>query len=378
MKKRFSYIFLLLLTTAVFSFSSCFFYFDVGSSFDSSGSEYSESGEGSESSSESVDPPASLGNGDIEIHFPELGNTYTGDCTYIRVGDVDILIDAGSRQKSAETIDAYLKNYITDGVLEYVIVTHAHRDHIAGFVSTSTCESIFRRYECETIIDFSLTNATTVIYNNYLAERDAEIAAGATHYTAREIVEGGMQEIALPNGVTMTILDNYFYYNEDSDENNYSVCTLFSAEDSHYLFTGDLEAEGEERLVEMNDLPEVELFKAGHHGSYTATTDALLSVIRPKRVVVCCCAGHDEYTSNIANTFPSQAFCDRVAPYTKEVYVTTMATEDGFTSMNGNIVVSSKDGIITVTGSENSTPLYLTAWFAENRVRPTPWTLPEE
>ena len=127
----------------------------------------------------------------------------------------------------------------------------------------------------------------------------------------------------------------------------------------------------------MNDLPEVELFKAGHHGSYTATTNTLLSVIRPKRVVVTCCAGHTEYTTNKPNTFPSQDFCNRVAPYTKEVYVTTMAISGGYTSMNGNIVVASKNGVITVTGSNNSTPLYMTAWFAENRTRPAAWALPK-
>ena len=35
--------------------------------------------------------------GELEVHFLELGNKYTGDCTYIRVGNTDILIDAGSK-----------------------------------------------------------------------------------------------------------------------------------------------------------------------------------------------------------------------------------------------------------------------------------------
>ena len=54
---------------------------------------------------------------DLSIHFLELGNKYTGDCTYIKVGDVDILIDAGSRVGSITTISAYLNQYVTDGVL---------------------------------------------------------------------------------------------------------------------------------------------------------------------------------------------------------------------------------------------------------------------
>ena len=38
--------------------------------------------------------------GDLDIHFLELGNKYTGDCTYINAGGVDILIDAGSKTSS--------------------------------------------------------------------------------------------------------------------------------------------------------------------------------------------------------------------------------------------------------------------------------------
>ena len=34
---------------------------------------------------------------EMSINFLELGNKYTGDCTYIKAGDTDILIDAGSR-----------------------------------------------------------------------------------------------------------------------------------------------------------------------------------------------------------------------------------------------------------------------------------------
>ena len=94
--------------------------------------------------------------GDIAIHFLELGNAYTGDCTYIKAGDTDILIDAGSRTSSIATISAYINDYVTDGKLEYVIVTHAHQDHYAGF--TQREGSIFDLYECEVIIDFAKTN----------------------------------------------------------------------------------------------------------------------------------------------------------------------------------------------------------------------------
>ena len=97
--------------------------------------------------------------------------------------------------------------------------------------------------------------------------------------------------------------------------------------------------------------------------------------IQPEIVCVCCCAGSDEYTDNVANQFPSQAFVDNVAPYTDKVYVTMMVTEDGesYQSMNGNIVVSSNGGQIAVNCSNNNILLKDTDWFKNNRTAPDAW-----
>ena len=61
--------------------------------------------------------------GDLSFHFMELGNSSAGDSIYIKAGDADILIDAGSTRSSADTTAAYMEEYVTDGTLEYVIVT---------------------------------------------------------------------------------------------------------------------------------------------------------------------------------------------------------------------------------------------------------------
>lgn len=312
---------------------------------------------------------------ELSIHFLELGNKYTGDCTLIKVGDTEVLIDAGSRKGSAATIVPYVNNYCTDGVLEYAIATHAHQDHIAGFVGTASADGVFESFVCETIIDFPLTNATSSIYDNYVELRDQEVTAGATHYTALECwneENGAKRSYELAQGITLNILYNVFYEEETSDENDYSVCVLLSQGDDHYLFTGDLEGEGEEKLVENNELPKCRLFKGGHHGSPTSNTEALLSVIEPEVVCVCCCCGSDEYTDNIDNMFPSQAFVDRVAKYTDKIYVTTIVAdnEGGFASMNGNIVVTSDGAEMNVTCSNNDLIFKETDWFKENRVWP--------
>lgn len=320
--------------------------------------------------------------GELSIHFLELGNKYTGDCTLIKIGDTEVLIDAGSRKGSAETLIPAVSEYCTDGVLEYVIATHADQDHIAAFVGTNEFPGIFESFECEVIIDFPRTNKDTAIYKDYLEERDKEVAAGAVHYTALECwneTDGASRSYTLAEGVTMNFLYQKFYEEYASDENNYSVCMLLTQGDYNYLFTGDLEEEGEASLVESNDLPQCKLFKGGHHGSKTSSTEKLLSVIRPEIVCVCCCAGSPEYTTNNDNTFPTQAMIDRVSKYTDKIYVTTLAInvdweEESWdhTSMNGTITYRSDGKEWSVTGSNNSTILKDTEWFKENRVWNSP------
>ena len=316
----------------------------------------------------------------LDIHFLELGNKYTGDSTYIKAGNVDILIDAGSRQNSAATISEFVDKHCKDGKLEYVIATHAHQDHIAGFVGSNSAEGIFKHYKIDTLIDFSLHNTDSEIYNKYDTLRDEKVASGdiAHHYTANDCIQGtngAKKEFQLSDGIKMTILDQKFYREETDDENDYSVCALFAQGENNYLFTGDLEKKGEASLVELNKLPKCELFKGGHHGSYTANTDTLLEVIQPKTVCICCCAGTTEYTSNLDNTFPAQAAIDRIAKWTDKVYVTTLMVDyknDQYKSMNGIINFHCDKGKeYTITGSNNSVILKETDWFKANRTWPT-------
>ena len=333
------------------------------------------------------DKMPSFTNGELSIHFLELGNQYTGDSIYIKSGETDILIDAGSRYNSIPSLTTYLDQYIEDGKIEYVIATHSDQDHIAGLVGNNTYEGLLRYYDIDMIIDFPLTNKTgskqTQVLGNYYALREELVAQGTTHYTALECynqINGASRTYEISQGVEMEILYNYYYENTSSDENNYSVCLMINQGANHYLFTGDLEEDGEEYLVDYynninNPLPKCVLFKAGHHGSPTSSTTKLLDVIQPQYVVVCCCAGSDEYTDNVLNQFPSQDFIDRVAIYTDKVYVTTMMDEENntFKPMNGNIVFNVNKNSIEVLCSNSDKILKEWDWFTSFRHCPSTW-----
>ena len=317
---------------------------------------------------------------EFQMHFLELGNEYTGDSTYIKVGDIDILIDAGSRKNSATAIKEYVDKYCTDGKLEYVISTHAHQDHIAGFVGSkenNTRTGIFYQYKIDILIDFAFTEATSQLYEDYLTAKEYLIDNGTVNYSAAECYNnqnGAQRSYQLGDNISLDILWNKFYFEESKDENDYSVCVMFNYNDHHFMFTGDLEHEGEEAMAEYYDgstpektLPHVDLFKAGHHGSKTSSNECLLELITPDIVTVCCCAGSTEYTANYNNVFPTQDFITRVAKYTDQLYVTSVFNEKTleFESLNGTIIVSCNGENVAVAATNNTIKLKDSEWFNE-------------
>ena len=132
-----------------------------------------------EDKTEGNDEPTIVVSDELQIHFLELGNKNAGDFTYIKAGDIDILIDAGSTKTSSKTIEEYVDKYCTGGILEYVIATHAHEDHIAAFVDSSSNPGIFSYYEVKTIIDFTMKNTTSKIADEYIEARNKEVSLGA-------------------------------------------------------------------------------------------------------------------------------------------------------------------------------------------------------
>lgn len=327
---------------------------------------------------------------DLSFYFISAGKSgtlYNGDCIYIKAGETDILIDSGRQPGNYTNIAEEINKHCTDNKLEYVVATHSDADHLGGFFGTSK-KGILYSYDVGTIIDFAKTNKTTYtessVYGRYIAARDYAVSKGATHYTALECYNnenGAKRSYDLGKGITMNVLYQKFYENNSQDENNYSVSLLFKQGEKKMLLCGDLEDDGITSLLASNEIGQVDLYKAGHHGSINANPEALLKEIEPKTICVCCVAGSNEYTANNQNTMPYQASIDNWAKYTKEVYVTNYAQSTGTVKdigpggeLNGTITVHySTSGEKTVTGSNNSLTLRETTWMKENRTMPEEW-----
>ena len=328
----------------------------------------------------------------LSVHFLELGNKYTGDCVFINAGEFEILIDAGSRADSVDDIYEYVKPYV-DGQLEYVVVTHAHQDHYAGFATKNYKDSLFSKFtddeetphEIGTVVTFAQTNqkADKAGLYQYFENNVKTLKEKGTErkFVNEYFKDGASATVKINDNVSLEFLDHKFYHEKSKTENNHSVCFQIvetAGENVYrYLFTGDLEEDGEKDLVKQNadKMGKTRLYKAGHHGSKTSTSQELLDLIDPDAICVCACAGSPEYTKNKDNQFPTQAFVDRV--YTKnagtQVFVTSLCVDydaNKFTSMNGNIVICSTGNSVTRYFSNNATELRETEWFKNNRKLP--------
>ncbi len=207
----------------------------------------------------------------LSIEFLDVGQ---GDCILLSCDGKNMLIDAGDNNMGTTVQLALEKRNVT--YLDYVIGTHAHADHIGGL------DVIITKFDCDKIIlspKRSDTKTCDDVYN----------AIKYRNYKVTEAKVGDTYELG---DAVFTILspgeNNY-----GDDLNNYSVSILVEHGSKKFLFTGDSEAESEQDMINTGLLKEVDVFKAGHHGSSTSNSELLLDTIfsdssKPHYAVISC------------------------------------------------------------------------------------------
>ena len=125
---------------------------------------------------------------------------------------------------------------------------------------------------------------------------------------------------------------------ESDNQNNNSVGILFESNGLSFLTTGDGERAYEENLLLTANLQQVDIFNAGHHGSFTSNTPELLYAIMPRFVAISC-GDNNDYGH--PHREPMQLF--------SEIGATILRTDQ-----KGNIVfvVDENDDILVFTERE--------------------------
>ncbi|MGI6425289.1 MAG: ComEC/Rec2 family competence protein [Tepidanaerobacteraceae bacterium] len=72
----------------------------------------------------------------------------------------------------------------------------------------------------------------------------------------------------------------------NDSSNNKSVVLKMMYKGIAFLFTGDLEREGEENLIGSGLNIQSQVLKVGHHGSHTSTSEEFLSHVKPAYAII--------------------------------------------------------------------------------------------
>ena len=200
----------------------------------------------------------------IEIHFMDVGQ---GDAALIKCGDATMLIDAGENDKGSQ-VWSYLKNQnITK--LDYVIGTHPDSDHIGGL------DVIIYKFDCDNVF-MSSYKKDTKTYD--------DVVQAAKNKNNKITYPKPGDTYQLGEAAFTIIAPNDKY----EDSNNASIGVYLKYGDTSYLFTGDAEYEAEEDILKKGFMIDADVYKAGHHGSRTSSSDEFLEAVTPKYVVVSC------------------------------------------------------------------------------------------
>jgi len=205
---------------------------------------------------------------ELTVHFIDVGQ---GDCTLITCGDETMLIDAGDNNQGTK-IQNYLQH---EGIskLKYVVCTHPDADHIGGM------DVILYKFDCETI---------------FMTDEEKDTA---TYRDVIDTIENKIYKKTLPVvGEQYRLGDAEFTIVAPSqmreDSNNNSIALMLSHGNNTYLFTGDAEEDEESDIVKL-DLPAgIDVYKTGHHGSKSSSSEELLNAITPKYAVISCGEGN--------------------------------------------------------------------------------------
>ena len=185
-----------------------------------------------------------------------------GQCLVLQYEDKFYMVDCGGDSDDIAS-NAAAQLLMSQGIfrLDGLIVTHYDADHAGGVMQLLNVIPADKLYlpiqEEESDIQDALSNQ----YSDRIT------------WVNKDIV---LEEV----NITIFASSNPY------DSNESSLCILFQPENCDILITGDRSEEGELSLLEHTDLPDLEILIAGHHGSATSTSWALLNATRPEVVII--------------------------------------------------------------------------------------------
>lgn len=266
---------------------------------------------------------------DMKVHFINVGQ---GDSTLIQTPEgKNILIDAGIKS-SGQKVVSFLKQKDV-GKLDMIVATHPHADHIGGLIP------VLNAFQVDKFVDSGKAHTSqtylemlTIIDNKNIP---FEVATKGKVYT-------------FDNGFKMTTI-----HADSSAANLNNASVSFKAEYNKvsFLLTGDAEKEAEAAMVNSGFNLSSTIYKAGHHGSNTSSTQAFINKVKPEATIL-------SYGKGNSYGHPHDEVVNRLKAVGSKLYSTE----------NGDITVTTNGTTYSIASNEWTPPV----------VKPNPEPEPEK
>jgi beta-lactamase superfamily II metal-dependent hydrolase len=247
--------------------------------------------------------------GSAEIHYIDVGQ---GDATLVLADGMSVLIDTGVNDS-----ENVLINYLKDKdiqTLDYFIITHFDSDHYgeaADIVDNFKINNLILPDQIK-LNDKGEDQATYKGFMDKVAAKNDEIYVSIIENNddigqrvicddiididdkKDRVINVGVIDPEKEGDKADLELEFFAPIKEDyKDSNDYSVVFMLRWGATKMLFTGDAEKNSEADIVEkygmnLDDLFDCDVFKAGHHGSRTSSCEALLNAASPKYIIISC------------------------------------------------------------------------------------------
>lgn len=259
-------------------------------------------------------PPPASGK-ELRVHVLDVGQ---GDSILVISPEgKTVLFDAGDEKNGKRVVEALRLNGVQQ--LDYFIATHSHPDHIGG------AAEVFNNFKVGMVLHNDFPPPEAIAKEEPPAGKNANKNAGRKQAAPpaksgrqgknelptvkayngfRGAVEQAKTEfkkaepeqtIDLGGGAILTVLgpippvftrEQIAASRNGNESNANSIVVRLDYGEFSMLFTGDAEAQTEERLIGKEANLQATVLKVAHHGSRYATTENFLRRVQPKAAII--------------------------------------------------------------------------------------------
>ncbi len=252
-------------------------------------------------------PPTETQSADgvLTVHFIDVGQA---DSILLECNGEFMLIDGGNKADSSLVVSYLEKQGVEE--LRMVVCTHPHEDHCGGLAG------VLAVYPTEKFLT-ATTTYDSKAFDNMMKYVDQQ--------RLEPIIPKPNDKFSL-GAATVTVLGPVKSY---ADINNYSLVLMVQLGEKKFLFTGDMERDAEQDLLDAGISVKADVLKVGHHGSSSSTSYRFLYEVDPDYAVIS--VGADNSYGHPHEAPMSRLEDAQVPVYRTDLMGTILATTDGST-----------------------------------------------